>query len=80
MLASVLPRHCRCRVMLTTVLLSHAGDGATDACDWPWSDVDAKSCCRRCCRVMLAMVLLRQCRCRVMLVTMLSSQLGCDVI
>jgi hypothetical protein len=33
----------RCRVMLVTVLLSLAGDGATRM-TWPRHDVDAESC------------------------------------
>jgi hypothetical protein len=47
---------CRCRVMLVTTLLSHAGDGATGA-TWPQHDIDVESCWRQCCRVMLAMAL-----------------------
>jgi hypothetical protein len=42
--------------MLATVLPSHASDSAVGA-TWPWCDVDAESCWRRCCQVMLAMVL-----------------------
>jgi hypothetical protein len=34
---------CRCQVMLTTTLSSHATDGAADA-TWPRRDVDAESC------------------------------------
>jgi hypothetical protein len=34
---------CRCRVMLMTILLSHAGDGAAKV-TWPQHDVDAESC------------------------------------
>jgi hypothetical protein len=34
---------CRCRVMLATVLLSHASDGAAKA-TWPWHDVGVESC------------------------------------
>jgi hypothetical protein len=41
---------------MATVLLSHAGDGAVKTI-WPWYDVDAESCWRRCCRVMLVMTL-----------------------
>jgi hypothetical protein len=48
---------CRCRVMLVTMLPSYAGDDATEA-TWPWYDVDAELCWRRCYRVILAMVLL----------------------
>jgi hypothetical protein len=34
---------CSCRVMLVTVLLSHAGDDTAEA-TWPRRDVDAESC------------------------------------
>jgi hypothetical protein len=47
---------CRCRVMLATMLPSHAGDGAVGA-TWPRRGVNAKSCWQQCCRVMLAMAL-----------------------
>jgi hypothetical protein len=59
----------RCRVMLATMLPSHAGDGTTEA-TWPWCNVDAvmlatmlpshaddnvvESCWRRHCRDDLA--------------------------
>jgi hypothetical protein len=42
--------------MLVTMLPSHAGDGATRA-TWPRRNVDVKSCCQQCCRVMLVMAL-----------------------
>jgi hypothetical protein len=65
MLATLLLSHagdlvvaqCRYQVMLVTMLSSHAIDGTARAI-WPPRDVDAESCWRRCCRVMLAMVLL----------------------
>jgi hypothetical protein len=41
-----------CRVMLTMVLSSHASDGAARV-NWPRYNVDAESCWRRCCQVML---------------------------
>jgi hypothetical protein len=50
---------CRCRVMLVIVLLSHASDGAAEA-TWPRRDVDAESCWRQCCCVMLATTLSRR--------------------
>jgi hypothetical protein len=34
--------------MLATVLPSHVVDGIAEA-SWPWRDVDAESCSRRCC-------------------------------
>jgi hypothetical protein len=34
---------CSCRVMLTTVLVSHAGDGAAGV-TLLWNDVDVQSC------------------------------------
>jgi hypothetical protein len=45
---SALPRdlamaRCRCRVMLSIMLLSHGGDGAVEA-TWPRRDIDAESC------------------------------------
>jgi hypothetical protein len=40
-------------------LLSPAGDGTVEV-TWPWCDVIAKSCWRRCYRVILAMALPRQ--------------------
>jgi hypothetical protein len=51
-----------------TMLLSPTGDGASEATlvmmvprrRWPWCDVDTESCWQQCCRVMLAMTLLRQ--------------------
>jgi hypothetical protein len=73
---------CRCRVMLATVLLSHVGDGATEAI-WPWHDVDAESCWRQCYRVMatlLRCLAVAQCRCQVMLATMLPSHASDDAI
>jgi hypothetical protein len=39
-----------------TMLLSHAGDGATES-TWPRHNVDIESCWRRYCRDMLATVL-----------------------
>jgi hypothetical protein len=42
--------------MLTTILPSHASNGAAEA-TWPQRDVDVKSCWRRCCRVKLVTVL-----------------------
>jgi hypothetical protein len=57
----------RCRVMLATVLLSHAGNGAIKA-TWPRHDVDVESNCQQCCWGKLATT---WCRCRVMLATML---------
>jgi hypothetical protein len=50
---------CRGRVMLATMLPSHVGDGATEATG-SWCDVDAESCWRQCCLVMLATALLRR--------------------
>jgi hypothetical protein len=41
------------------VLLSHAGDAATEV-TWPQHDVDGESCWRQCCRVMLATALPRR--------------------
>jgi hypothetical protein len=38
---------------------SHAGNGAAEA-TWLWCDVDAESYWRRCCGVMLVMVLSRR--------------------
>jgi hypothetical protein len=38
----------RCRVMLTMVLLSPAGNDAVEA-TWPQCDVDVESCWRQCC-------------------------------
>jgi hypothetical protein len=48
MLAMVLPGDmatvpCRCRVMLATMLLRHAGEGTAGA-TWPRGDIDAESC------------------------------------
>jgi hypothetical protein len=48
MLAMVLPSDmatvpCRCRVMLATMLLRHAGEGTAGA-TWPRGDIDAESC------------------------------------
>jgi hypothetical protein len=48
-------RQC-CRVMLTMVLLSHAGDGSTGVTS-PQRDVDAESYWRQYCQVMLATAL-----------------------
>jgi hypothetical protein len=45
--------------MLVMVLPSHVGDDAVEV-TWPSCDVDAESCWRHCCRVMLMMVLLRR--------------------
>jgi hypothetical protein len=45
--ATLVMAQCRCRVVLATVLLSHADDGA------------AESCWRQCYQVLLAMTLLR---------------------
>jgi hypothetical protein len=45
--------------MLVIMLLSHAGDDAVGA-TWPRHDVDAESCWRQCCQVMLAMTMLGQ--------------------
>jgi hypothetical protein len=56
-----------CWVMPATVLLSHAGNGATKA-TWPRHDVDAESYWQQCYWGNLATT---RCRCRVMLVTML---------
>jgi hypothetical protein len=39
-----------------TTLPCHDGDGATRATSLRW-DVNVESCCRRCCRVILAMAL-----------------------
>jgi hypothetical protein len=39
------------------VLLRHVGDDTTEA-TWPQRDVDAESCWRRCCQVMLVTMLL----------------------
>jgi hypothetical protein len=41
--------------MLMMVMLSHADDDATEVI-WPWCDVDAESCWRQCCQVMLTTV------------------------
>jgi hypothetical protein len=60
---------CRCRVMLATMLPSHAGDGATEA-TWPRRDINAESCWLRRYRGNLAA---SRCRGRVMLATMLLS-------
>jgi hypothetical protein len=73
---------CRCQVMLVTVLLSHADDGAVESCwqrcyrvllvtallrrRWSWCDIDAESCWRQWCREGLVTV---RCRCREGLVT-----------
>jgi hypothetical protein len=46
--AMLLVVRCRYRVMLATVLPSHASDGATEA-TWPWHDVRVESCWRQCC-------------------------------
>jgi hypothetical protein len=43
--------------MLETMLLSHVGDGATEAA-WPRRDIDAESCYWQFCRVMLVRTLL----------------------
>jgi hypothetical protein len=43
--------------MLVMVLLSQDNDD-TAGVTWPRRDVDAESCWRQCCRVMLAMTLL----------------------
>jgi hypothetical protein len=45
--------------MLATVLPSHPGNDTTKA-TWPQHDVDAESCWRWWCRVMLAMTLPRR--------------------
>jgi hypothetical protein len=42
--------------MLSTMLSSHAGDGATGA-TWPQCNIDVESCWRKCYRVMLVMPL-----------------------
>jgi hypothetical protein len=55
--------------MLSTVLLSHAGDGAAEATG-PQRDGDAESCWRQHCRGDLAM---GRCRCRVMIAMVLLS-------
>jgi hypothetical protein len=47
---------CRCRVMLVTVLSSHASNGAAEA-TWPRRGVGVESYWQRCCRVMLATML-----------------------
>jgi hypothetical protein len=39
-----------------TVLPNHAGDDVAGV-TWPQRDVDAKSCSRQCCRVMLVIAL-----------------------
>jgi hypothetical protein len=44
--------------MLETVLLSHAGDSATEA-TWPRRDVDVESCWRQCYKVILEIAVLR---------------------
>jgi hypothetical protein len=56
MLAMALPWRFDCGTMS---LLSHTGDGAAGVA-WPWRDVTAESCWRRCYRVILAMALLGQ--------------------
>jgi hypothetical protein len=66
MLATALPGNlvmvrCRRRVIQATVLSSHAGDNAAGM-TWLRRDVDANSCRRQCCRVMLATALPRQMR------------------
>jgi hypothetical protein len=38
---------CRCRVMPTTLLPSHAGNGTSEM-SWSWSDVTVESCWRQC--------------------------------
>jgi hypothetical protein len=48
----------RCRVMLTIVPPSHAGDGAAEV-TWPWRDVGAKSSWQQCCRVKLVLAVVR---------------------
>jgi hypothetical protein len=40
-------------------MLSHAGNDTAEV-TWPRRDVDVESCWRRCCQVMLAMMLPRQ--------------------
>jgi hypothetical protein len=50
---------CRCWVMLTTVLLNHAGDSAVEA-TWPYCNIVAESCWRWCCQIMLVMALPRR--------------------
>jgi hypothetical protein len=47
--------------MLVTMLSSHASDGAAGV-TLPWRNVDAESCWRHCCRVMLATVLVGRLR------------------
>jgi hypothetical protein len=42
--------------MLAIAMPSHAGGGAVEM-TWPWRDVDAESCRRWHCRVMLVMAL-----------------------
>jgi hypothetical protein len=49
----------RCRVMLATILSSHAHDDAAGV-TWPRLEVDAESSWRQCCPVILAIVLSRQ--------------------
>jgi hypothetical protein len=68
MLVTTLPENlavaqCRCRVILATILLSHAGDDAAGV-TWPRRNEDAESCwlwsgctapeikALRCCRIM----------------------------
>jgi hypothetical protein len=47
---------CHCRVMLATVLPSHAGDDAARV-TWPRPNINAELYWRWCCRVMLATAL-----------------------
>jgi hypothetical protein len=56
MLAMALLRRLGCSVMS---MPSHASDGAAEA-TWLLCDVDAESCWRQCCQVVLVMVLPRR--------------------
>jgi hypothetical protein len=47
---------CRCRIMLTTMILSRAGND-TAGTTWSWRDIDVDSCWRQCYRVMLTTTL-----------------------
>jgi hypothetical protein len=49
----------RCRVILATMLPSHAGDDAAEV-TWPRRDIDAESCWQQCYQVMLVMTQPRQ--------------------
>jgi hypothetical protein len=42
--------------MLTIMLPTNAGDGATEA-TWLWHDVEAESCWQQCCRILLVTTL-----------------------